>query len=62
MKRQLKRVKSFALSEEGTTATEYAVLLALIVVVCLAAITNLGTIASNIFTSFEGNPLTGTPP
>ena len=41
----------FLKSEDGPTAVEYAVMLALIVVVCIAAITTLGTNANNIFTS-----------
>jgi len=42
---------NFLKSEDGPTAVEYAVMLALIVVVCIAAITTLGTNANNIFTS-----------
>jgi pilus assembly protein Flp/PilA len=40
--RIVKRVKSFLVDDSGPTATEYAVMLALIIVVCLAAITALG--------------------
>ena len=40
----LKRgVVKFLTSEDGPTAVEYAVMLALIVVVCIAAITTLGS-------------------
>ncbi len=39
----------FLQNEEGPTAVEYAVMLALIVVVCLAAITSIGTNASQTF-------------
>ena len=42
-------VKRFIVSEDGPTAVEYAVMLALIVVVCIAAITALGTNASATF-------------
>jgi pilus assembly protein Flp/PilA len=42
---------SFLKSEDGPTAVEYAVMLALIIVVCIAAITTLGVDANNIFTS-----------
>jgi pilus assembly protein Flp/PilA len=42
-------VVRFARSEEGPTAVEYAVMLALIVVVCLVAITALGTNANAVF-------------
>jgi pilus assembly protein Flp/PilA len=37
--------------EDGPTAVEYAVMLALIIVVCLTAITALGTNANATFTS-----------
>jgi pilus assembly protein Flp/PilA len=42
--------------EEGPTAVEYAVMLALIIVVCLTAITALGTNANNTF-SYVGQKL-----
>ena len=45
----LSRVKCFLKSEEGPTATEYAVMLALIIVVCIAAVTAIGNSASNKF-------------
>ncbi len=44
-------VVNFLVREDGPTAVEYAVMLALIVVVCLAAITTLGQNANNTFTS-----------
>ena len=44
-------VRTFLISEDGPTAVEYAVMLALIVVVCLAAISSIGTNASNVFSS-----------
>jgi pilus assembly protein Flp/PilA len=37
--------------EDGPTAVEYAVMLALIIVVCIAAITALGTNANATFSS-----------
>jgi pilus assembly protein Flp/PilA len=40
---------NFAKSEDGPTAVEYAVMLALIIVVCLAAIQILGTNANSAF-------------
>ena len=40
---------SFLKNEDGPTAVEYAVMLALIIVVCITAITALGTNASNTF-------------
>lgn len=36
-------------SEEGATATEYAVMLALIIIVCIAAIVVLGNKVNNTF-------------
>ena len=44
-------VVSFLEAEDGPTAVEYAVMLALIIVVCLAAITTLGQNANTTFTS-----------
>lgn len=46
-------VKSFIRDEEGATATEYAVMLALIIVISLAAISALGTKVSDIFVDVE---------
>jgi pilus assembly protein Flp/PilA len=37
--------------EDGPTAVEYAVMLALIIVICLAAITTLGQNANGTFTN-----------
>jgi pilus assembly protein Flp/PilA len=42
-------VVDFAKREDGPTAVEYAVMLALIIVVCLAAITTLGQNANSTF-------------
>lgn len=44
-------VKRFLASEDGPTAVEYAVMLALIIVVCLAAIAFIGTQASTTFSN-----------
>jgi pilus assembly protein Flp/PilA len=44
-------VINFVKSEDGPTAVEYAVMLALIIVVCIGAITTLGTNAKTTFTS-----------
>ena len=43
------QIKNFLKSEDGPTAVEYAVMLALIVVVCLTAINALGTNAKTTF-------------
>jgi pilus assembly protein Flp/PilA len=47
----------FLRSEEGPTAVEYAVMLALIIAVCIGAITTLGSNANTTFTSV-GNAIT----
>jgi len=41
----------FVKNEDGPTAVEYAVMLALIVVVCLAAVTTIGTNSSQTFSN-----------
>jgi pilus assembly protein Flp/PilA len=43
----------FLRREDGPTAVEYAVMLALIVVVCIAAISALGSNASGTFTKIS---------
>jgi pilus assembly protein Flp/PilA len=43
-------VASFLKNEDGPTAVEYALMLALIVVVCMSAISYLGSATSNTFT------------
>ena len=42
---------NFLRNEDGPTAVEYAVMLALIIVVCIGAITTLGKNANATFTS-----------
>jgi pilus assembly protein Flp/PilA len=51
MKKFSNALVTFLKSEDGPTAVEYAVMLALIIVVCIAAITTLGTNANNTFKS-----------
>jgi pilus assembly protein Flp/PilA len=46
-----KAVVNFLKREDGPTAVEYAVMLALIIVVCITAITTLGTKANGTFTT-----------
>jgi pilus assembly protein Flp/PilA len=57
MKNLTTLVKQFLVSEDGPTAVEYAVMLALIVVVCLGAIQAVGTNANNKFNQVQ-NALT----
>ena len=45
------KVVNFLKREDGPTAVEYAVMLALIIVVCITAITALGSNANKTFTS-----------
>ncbi len=52
-------VVNFLKREDGPTAVEYAVMLALIIVVCITAITALGTNANKTFTSV-GTAIAGT--
>ena len=49
MKNFALKVQRFLKSEDGPTAVEYAVMLALIVVVCLGAITSIGSNAATTF-------------
>jgi pilus assembly protein Flp/PilA len=56
MRSLTKKFVKFLKKEDGPTAVEYAVMLALIIVVCIAAITTLGSNANNSF-SFTANKL-----
>ncbi len=49
MKNWINKLNSFLRDEEGATATEYAVMLALIIVIALGAISALGTKVSSTF-------------
>lgn len=49
MKKTFTKIQKFLKSEDGPTAVEYAIMLALIVIVCLTAITSIGTNASSTF-------------
>jgi pilus assembly protein Flp/PilA len=46
-----RKLVHFLREEDGPTAVEYAVMLALIIVVCLVAITTLGSNTNNTFSS-----------
>jgi pilus assembly protein Flp/PilA len=48
-------VVNFLRQEDGPTAVEYAVMLALIIVVCITAITALGTNANKTFSNVALN-------
>ncbi len=45
------KLRRFLVSEDGPTAVEYAVMLALIIIVCLAAIGTIGTNANTTFSN-----------
>ena len=51
MSKVTKMLVSFLKKEDGPTAVEYAVMLALIIVVCLVAITTLGQQVNNTFSN-----------
>ena len=53
MQMLMNKVKQFIRETDGPTATEYAVMLALIIVVCLVAISTLGTKVSSIFSAVD---------
>ena len=55
MKALVERAKQFMVSEDGPTATEYAVMLALIIVVALGAISVLGTKVSTVFDNVKSS-------
>ena len=56
MRKLSRKFVSFLKKEDGPTAVEYAVMLALIIVVCIAAITTLGSNANSTF-SFVGSSI-----
>ena len=51
MQGMISRVQRFLINEDGPTAVEYAVMLALIIVACVTIIGNLGTSMSGKFSS-----------
>ncbi len=53
MKGLFKGVKRFLVSEDGAVATEYAVMLALIIIVALGAIGGLGTSVQGLFSTID---------
>jgi len=53
--RTFELIRNFLTAEDGPTAVEYAVMLALIVVVCIGAITALGSNANKVFSNVALN-------
>jgi pilus assembly protein Flp/PilA len=58
MRGMYNKLVAFLKNEDGPTAVEYAVMLSLIIVVCIAAITTLGSNANQAF-SFVGSNIKG---
>jgi pilus assembly protein Flp/PilA len=54
MKKFGNALMKFLKAEDGPTAVEYAVMLALIIVVCIGAVTTLGLNANNTFSYIAG--------
>ncbi|MFO0899037.1 MAG: Flp family type IVb pilin [Pirellulales bacterium] len=59
MKNFALKVQRFLVSEDGPTAVEYAVMLALIVIVCLTAISSIGTNANQTFSTIANSIAAG---
>jgi pilus assembly protein Flp/PilA len=55
MKHLTNALVNFLKREDGPTAVEYAVMLALIIVVCIMAITALGSNANKTFTTISNS-------
>jgi len=55
MRKLFRGLAAFLKNEDGPTAVEYAVMLALIIVVCITAITTLGTNANATFSNVALN-------
>ena len=49
MKKVISRVRHFLNNEDGPTAVEYAVMLALLIMVCFVTVVALGTITNQTF-------------
>jgi pilus assembly protein Flp/PilA len=59
MRQFVKNVVTFLKAEDGPTAVEYAVMLALIIVVCIGTITALGQGTNTTFTTVKNAMPTG---
>ena len=55
MSGMISRVQRFLISEDGPTAVEYAVMLALILVACISIVTTLGKSISTTFTNVNSS-------
>jgi pilus assembly protein Flp/PilA len=54
-------LRRFLVSEDGPTPVEYAVMLGLIVIVCLTAISSLGTATKNSFYRIKNSVAAAAP-
>jgi pilus assembly protein Flp/PilA len=59
MRKWLTKVERFVRAEDGPTAVEYAVMLALIVVVCITAISTIGSGGNKTFSNVSLNAAAG---
>ncbi len=57
--RFMQKAVRFLRQEDGPTAVEYAVMLALIVVVCIVAIKSVGTNTNSVFSNITLNTAAG---
>jgi pilus assembly protein Flp/PilA len=55
------KIRAFIRREDGPTAVEYAVMLALIVVVCISAVTALGSVCNVTFDTLSDTIPTPSP-
>jgi pilus assembly protein Flp/PilA len=55
MQKFLSPLRRFLSSEDGPTAVEYAVMLALIIVACITVVQSLGTSASGTFSNVNAS-------
>jgi pilus assembly protein Flp/PilA len=55
MRPLIRQFANFLRTEDGPTAVEYAVMLALIIVVCIGAITTIGKNANGVFNNVALN-------
>ena len=55
----MRKAEELLRTEDGPTTTEYAVMLALIIVLCMGAITGIGSTTEGVFTNLD-NEIAGT--
>ncbi len=60
MRNLMNLAKTFLKSDDGPTATEYAVMLALIILVALGAVAGIGESVNSVYTNMDSNLATTT--